>query len=305
MEFTSKHLPAVAQLLNDIYGISSFEFIPYDEERVLSEIQKRSMKVQVAEENGLVVGVVGTHSHPEQDTEDVSWLVAQNGPDEVTVRGLLMDAVERSVKASVVTTGISQGDLRLGFWSDRGYVLRPGWLRLSARLDGLKPIPTVAEGVVLRSLRVGEEGEFVRVMNAGFEWERVEVGDLAVWKVENPPFDEEWVQVAEFKGRIASVVVAKPDTDYNKHLHLKRGYLGPAATLKEYRNMHLASALTARAMNFLWEKGYDSVRLGTSEQNVSSNALLHSLGFHVDSVRKVLRKELRKNEKPSMDRFGL
>jgi ribosomal protein S18 acetylase RimI-like enzyme len=57
--------------------------------------------------------------------------------------------------------------------------------------------------------------------------------------------------------------------------------------------MHLASALTARAMNLLFEKGMNSVRLGTSEQNISSIALLKSLGFEVDVVRKTLRKKLR------------
>jgi ribosomal protein S18 acetylase RimI-like enzyme len=77
-----------------------------------------------------------------------------------------------------------------------------------------------------------------------------------------------------------------------KHLHLNRGYLGPAATLPEFRNKHLASALTVRAMNFLFEKGMNSVILGTSEQNVSSIALLRGLGFQVENVRKILRKEL-------------
>jgi ribosomal protein S18 acetylase RimI-like enzyme len=76
-------------------------------------------------------------------------------------------------------------------------------------------------------------------------------------------------------------------------MHLKMGYLGPAATVPEFRNKHLASALTARAMNFLFEKRMESVRLGTSEQNVSSIALLRSLGFQVDSVRKILRKKLK------------
>jgi ribosomal protein S18 acetylase RimI-like enzyme len=46
-------------------------------------------------------------------------------------------------------------------------------------------------------------------------------------------------------------------------------------------------------MNFLFEKGMNSVRLGTSEQNVSSIALLRSLGFKVDVVRKTLRKKLK------------
>ena len=89
-------------------------------------------------------------------------------------------------------------------------------------------------------------------------------------------------------GRIVSAVVAKPDTDAMKHLHLNRGYLGPAATLPEFRNRHLASALTARAMNFLYKKGMDHVILGTSEQNTSSIALLRSLGFQVEKISKSL-----------------
>jgi ribosomal protein S18 acetylase RimI-like enzyme len=71
------------------------------------------------------------------------------------------------------------------------------------------------------------------------------------------------------------------------------GYLGPAATLPEFRNQHLGSALTARAMNFLFEKRMTSVRLGTSEKNVSSIALLQSLSFQVDNVRKIMRKKLK------------
>jgi ribosomal protein S18 acetylase RimI-like enzyme len=163
---------------------------------------------------------------------------------------------------------------------------------MSAKLNGLKPIPQVAEGTKLRSLRPDEEKELVAVTNTGFGWQRLEPGDLETWKSEDPPFSEDWVQVAEVDETIVSAVVAKPDTDCIKYLHLKRGYLGPAATLPEFRNKHLASALTARSMNFLFEKGMDSVRLGTSEQNVSSIALLHTLGFQVDIVRKILRKKL-------------
>ena len=148
--------------------------------------------------------------------------------------------------------------------------------------------------------RIGadEEEQFVEAVNRGFGWERLQRGDFEAWKAEDPPFTEEWVQVAEVNEKIVSIVVAKPDTNAIKHLHLNRGYLGPAATLPEFRNKHLASALTAQAMNFLHKKGMDSVILGTSEQNVSSIALLRSLGFRVENVRKILRKELRETRQP-------
>jgi ribosomal protein S18 acetylase RimI-like enzyme len=188
---------------------------------------------------------------------------------------------------------IDEGSPRINDWINRGYALYPGFQRMSATLDGLKPILELAEDAKLRSLRPDEEEKLVTVINAGFGWQRLELGVLETWKSEDPPFSEEWVQVAEIGERIVSAVVAKPDTDYVKYLHLKRGYLGPAATLPEFRNKHLGSTLTARAMNFLFEKGMDSVRLGTSEQNVSSIALLRSLGFQVDIVRKILRKDLK------------
>jgi RimJ/RimL family protein N-acetyltransferase len=164
---------------------------------------------------------------------------------------------------------------------------------MSAKLEGLRPIPELAEGAKLRSLRPGEEEKLITLMNTGFGWQRLEPGVLETWKSEDPPFNEEWVQVVEISERIVSAVVARPDTDYVKYLHLKRGHLGPAATLPEFRNKHLATATTARAMNFLFEKGMNSVRLGTSEQNVSSIALLRYLGFQVDIVTKILRKDLK------------
>jgi hypothetical protein len=139
---------------------------------------------------------------------------------------------------------------------------------MTAELRGPTRVPEVDEGIKLRTLRHGEEAEFVQSVNEGFGWERLELGDLERWKAEDPPFDEKWVKVAEAAGKIVSVVVAKPDTDYNKYLHTRMGYLGPATTLPEFRNKHLASALTARAMNLLFEKGMNKVRLGTSEKRV-------------------------------------
>ena len=171
--------------------------------------------------------------------------------------------------------------------------MNPGWLRMSAKLDHLKEIPRVAEDTKLRSLKLSEEEKLVEVMNTGFGWRRLEPGALEGWRVGDPPFSEDWVQVAEAGGRIVSAVVARPDTEYNKYLHLKRGALGPAATLPEFRSRHLGSALTAQAMNLLFEKGMGSARLGTSELNIPSQALLRSLGFQVDNVRKILRKNLK------------
>jgi ribosomal protein S18 acetylase RimI-like enzyme len=292
-ELTNKHLPIAVGLLNGEYR-NSYEFIPFDEERILSQIRQRGLKVLVAEEKGVVLGLIGTHTHAEELLEEhVSWLAVCEGHNQRAVENILVNEIEKGAKGGTVMTMVDEGSPRINDWISRGYILQAGFQQLSAKLEGLKLIPEVTEGIKLRSLRPGEEEKLVAVVNTGFGWQRLKLGDLETWKSGDPPFTEDWVQVAETGERIASAVVARPDTDYVKYLHLKRGHLGPAATPPEFRNKHLASALTARAMNFLFEKGMDSVRLGTSEQNVSSIALLRSLGFQVDIVRKILRKDLK------------
>ena len=285
-------MPTIVRLLNEEYS-NSYEFIPFDEERVLSQIRRRRLKILVAEENGKVLGLIATHSH-EDSEEDITWLAASKEHNQIAIENMLVNELEKNVKASTISTSIDEENPRITDWINRGYTLQPGFQRMSAKLSGLRQIPQVAEGTKLRGLRPDEEKELVAVTNTGFGWQRLELGDLETWKSEDPPFNEDWVQVAEVDETIVSAVVAKPDTDCIKYLHLKRGYLGPAATLPEFRNKHLGSALTARAMNFLFEKGMDSVRLGTSEQNVSSIALLRSLGFQVDIVRKILKQKIAK-----------
>jgi ribosomal protein S18 acetylase RimI-like enzyme len=292
-ELANKDLSIITKLLNEEYR-RSYEFIPFSEERILSEIRKRSLKVRVAKENDKVIGVIGTHTHAEEHLEEhISWLAARGGQNQRFIENILVNEIEKNAKGGIVLTMIDEGGPKIDDWIERGYVLCPGFLRMSAKLDCLKPIPKLAESIKLRSLRPGEEEKLVAVTNAGFGWQRLEPGILEIWKSEDPPFSEDWVQVAEIDKRIVSVVVAKPDTDYVTYLHFKRGHLGPAATLHEFRNKHIASALTAKAMNFLLEKGMDSVRLGTSEENISSISLLRNLGFQVDIVRKALRKELK------------
>ena len=102
--------------------------------------------------------------------------------------------------------------------------------------------------------------------------------------------------MAESEGRILSVVVAWPAVKFNQFFGAKRGYLGPAATVPEYRSKSLASALTVRAMNFLCEKGMNTVVLHTSEQNVPSVTLLKKIGFEVGHHIKFLRKRIKRKE---------
>jgi ribosomal protein S18 acetylase RimI-like enzyme len=285
-----KHLPVIVRLLNEEYR-SSYEFIPFNEERVLSQIRKRNLEIFVSEANGKLLGLITTHE--ENLEEHILWLAAWKGQNRRTIENMLVKEIEKKAKGATISIMVDEGSPKISDWINRGYTLQPGFQRMSASLNSLKPIPQTAKDVKFRSLKPEEEEKLIAIVNTGFGWQRLGPGVLEKWKSEDPPFSEDWVHVAQIGERIVSAVVAKPDTDYIKYLHLKRGYLGPAATLPELRNRHLASALTARAMNFLFEEGMSSVRLATSEQNGSSIALLRNLGFQVDVIRKVLRKKLK------------
>ncbi|MEM3442608.1 MAG: GNAT family N-acetyltransferase, partial [Candidatus Bathyarchaeia archaeon] len=197
-------------------------------------------------------------------------------------------------KGEKIFTSVDAGSPKIQEWMERGYVPEGGMLHMVARLDGVKPLPKVPEGTIIRSLNPNEEAQFVQAVNAGFGWERVEIGTIERWKRESPPFNEKWIHVAEFKNKIVSVVVSKPDTKYNEFFGGKRGYLGPAATLPEFRGQNLASALTQRAMNFLFEKGMNCVALYTAEKNIPSVTLLRKLGFEVGHHWKFMTKTFRR-----------
>jgi ribosomal protein S18 acetylase RimI-like enzyme len=69
--------------------------------------------------------------------------------------------------------------------------------------------------------------------------------------------------------------------------------------LPEYQGRNLASALTVRAMNFLFQQGIDSVCLFTNEANSPPNKLLQKIGFQVEHHWKLLQKQLKENKEGS------
>ena len=287
--FTHKDLKSLVRLLNEAYK-EVYEFIPYTEEKLRSWIQEGNLIILVSEENGEVAGSVAYRSG--HWGEEIEWLAVSESLGRKLIENTLVREVEKCVKGETVFTGVDAGSPKINEWIERGYNPEGGLYCMVARLDGLKPLPKVPEGMILRSLKPEEEKEFVEAVNAGFGWERLKVGIIQKWRSECPPFRKEWVHVAELNNKIVSVVASRPDIEYNGFFGGKRGYLGPAATLSEHRSKHLASVLTCRAMNFLFEKGMNSVALYTSEQNIPSLTLLRKLGFKVGHHWKFMRKNL-------------
>jgi len=276
--FTEKDLPTLVKLLNKAYE-TAYEFTPYTEDGLKSWIKEGSFQILMADVDGKTVGSVAYHDG--HWGEEIRWLAVSEIPQRKKIENELVKQAEKYVKQQVVFTAVDVDSPRIQEWIERGYKAEGGLYHMVARLDNIKPLPKIPEDIILRSLKPNEEAKLVEAVNAGFGWERLKMGIIERWKSECPPFNEEWIHVAEHNQKIVSVVASRPDAEYNEFFNGKRGYLGPAATLQEYRGKNLASALTCRAMNFLFAKGMDSVALYTSEQNIPSVALLQKLGFEI------------------------
>jgi predicted N-acetyltransferase YhbS len=283
----------LVKLLNESRA-GSYEFMPLTEEEVRSRIEHGKVQVLMAEDSG---GVVGSVSYSDGYWgEEIRWLAACAASNQSFVEDLLVSEAEKLVHGETVFTSVDLGSPETVEWTKRGYSLDGGLYQMVARLEGPRVVPAVPDGIILRSMRPEEEKNVVEVVNAVFGWERLESNFVDKGKVESAPFSEDWVFLAESEGRVLSVVVAWPAVKFNQFFGAKRGYLGPAATVPEYRSKRLASALTVRAMNFLYGVGMDTVVLHTSEQNIPSVTLLKNIGFEVGHHIKFLRKRVRQKE---------
>jgi hypothetical protein len=163
-EFTDEDLPSLVELLNEEYRNSN-EFIPFDEERILSQIRRRHLTILVAKEESKILGIIGTHLH-ENSEKDISWLAAIRGPNQEAIENTLITEVEKDPAVNIIVTSIDEGNPKISNWVKRGYELQPGFERMSAKLNGVIPIPKIGTDVILRSLRINEEKEFVAAVYA-------------------------------------------------------------------------------------------------------------------------------------------
>ena len=287
--FTDKNLSSLVKLLNEARR-ESYEFIPINEEKLRSRIKEWDLEVLVVEEEGEIIGSVAYNNG--HWGEEIEWLCVRENPNRKYLENLLVREIEKHVKGEKIFTVVDAESLKINEWTERGYKPEGGLCHMVARLDGLKPLPKVPEGTIVSSLKTEEEKDFVEAVNAGFNHERLKQGVVQRWKSECPPFSEELIHIAKLDSKIVSVVVSRPDTKHNEFFGGKRGYLGPAATLSKYRGKNLASALTRRAMNALFEKGMNSVALYTTEQNVPSVTLLRRLDFKIGYHWKFMHKNL-------------
>lgn len=274
---SDKDVPSVVTIINERYK-DSYEEIPFTEDSFLSYVQERKSTVLVAEDAGRVRGAIVFVVYPWGNCIDM--LAAQKSSDYQRTEDLLVQELERLVKVEEIYTNLDEGSPEMQNWVRRGYAAEGGLYHMVAQLKGQALVPAVKGKAALRSIRSGEEEALVELVNKSFGYERLTINEVRDWK-KVPEFTEEWVHVAEADGKLISVTASMLDQEYSEYFGRRRGYLGPAATLPEYKNKGLASALTKRATNFLASKGMESASLYVLETNAPSIKLAQKLGFSI------------------------
>lgn len=268
----------------------SYGFSPCAEGRLTEELQGATSVLLAEDERGGLLGF--GFLHREFYGEELQ-LVVRPGPGWRDVAERLLSAVEPRAQTEELTVvvDVEEADLA-AFFLEHGYARKGSLYQMLIDMESPRRVPPVPPGYRLRSLRAEEEAQFVRLVNVAYEGERLQPGTLARWQTETPDFSAGWVQVAEFEGRLVAAVVARTDREFEFCSGVKRGYLGPAATLPDHQGRGLAKALTVRALNFLWERGMRAASLYTWSGNRAAVRVVNSVGFRLANEWHILTKSL-------------
>ena len=288
--YRKKVLPKVLSLLNEAEA-GSHEFIPYGEESLQAELKGASSVLLATDDQDRITGLayLGRQWYGETVT-----LHVRPGMWRWEVGDLLLSSLEPRAQTEELSTSVDTFDPeRLAFFLERGYRSDSSLYQMTADLDRRRRRRRLPAGCTIGSLKTDEEEALIQLANTAYAGERLRPGILAQWQAQDPNFSTDWVHVARCDGQLVASVVARSDREYNEYFRANRGYLGPAATLPSYRGKGLSQALTARAMNFLRERGMRTVCLYTWEGNQPAVRLTTNLGFRVAHEWKILSKGVR------------
>lgn len=267
------------------------EFVPLTSKSLQLWIEDAQLLVVVAEDSQLEGFAIGERGWPgEPDEIEISMLCAETQANAASVEKSLIDASESISEANGIVTLIPIGDPRIAEYEEWGFRLDGGLLQLTRPLGEMPPQPPIMKGARIRSLKNGEEEEFVKLLNTSYARPRLTLKDLKAWHRDDPQFNYDRVQVVEYQGKLIGAGVSRTDIEYNAHYHKKRGYLGPAGTLPEFRGRGLNKAVNWHAMKSAKEHGMDSVSLYTHEENFPILKLTYDLGYTLVYHWKLLRR---------------
>jgi ribosomal protein S18 acetylase RimI-like enzyme len=289
--YRKRILPKVVSLLNEVEA-GSYEFIPYSEEGLQAELKGASAVLLVTDDKDRIAGFAYLG---QQWYGETIGLRVRPGAGQWEAAELLLSALEPRTQTDELSTSVDPSDREwLAFYLERGYRTESSLYQMIADLDRRRRLERLPAGCIIGSLKVDEEDALIQLANTAYAGERLRAGILAQWQAADPNFSTGWVQVVRCGGQLVGTVVARSDREYNEYYHANRGYLGPAATLPSYRGKGLGEALTARAMNFLRERGMRTACLHTWERNQPAVRLTTNLGFLVVHEWRILTKRVRR-----------
>lgn len=287
--YSEKDIAEIAALLNEAYR-DSYEFTPRTEEDVRARLTGASCILLAVNGQDRILGL----AYLRQDWYgETLTFCARSGANKEEVADLLLPVIEPQNNTGDISTSVDGRDgEELAFFAARAYEPESSLYQMLADLEKQLPLPALPDGYVARSLRPDEEEQLIRLANTAYDGERLRPGILARWSAEDPIFDVDLIQLAEYKGELVALVAGRSDREYNQYYNARRGYLGPACTLPSHRAKGLVKVLTARAMNVLRERGMHTVCLYTWGGNQPALRLTRKLGFRIEHEWKILSKRV-------------
>lgn len=141
-------------------------------------------------------------------------------------------------------------------------------------LEALPPIPPLAEGLVLRNYREGDEPGLARIFAASW-LDAVTPEEVRKVVVEDPSFKPERVFVVEYHGRPVAAGLAYV---YNDAPHIANPRY--VSALPGFRGMKLGLVVSFAIMHYYKDQGFACLRYATHEWRESALKLFFGLGFH-------------------------
>jgi hypothetical protein len=99
--------------------------------------------------------------------EEIRWLTVCDRADRELVENTLVTEAEKLVHGQSVFTSVDSESPKINEWVERGYRPEGGLYQMIAKLEGIRPVPTVPEGIVLRSMKPCEAQKVVETKFLG------------------------------------------------------------------------------------------------------------------------------------------
>lgn len=166
----------------------------------------------------------------------------------------------------------------------RGFTRLPGALHLVRPLDQPVPAPVLPPGFTIRPSQGAAEAEaWVRLhrLAHGTEYMTVE-RRLSILGADDYDPALDLVAVAP-DGRLAAYCVGTISHSQNALTGRKDGYTDPVATHPDFQRRGLCRALLYATMRLLQERGIQTARLGTSQENLAMQSAAASAGFQLEA----------------------